>query len=372
MEFNQEQQMLADMATKYLQEQYTFEQRQMSVRDHQGFNAEQWQQFAEMGWLAAPLPEAAGGFDAGAMGLVALCEPMGAHLVTEPFLESAVICSRILAESGNALAMDKLTALGAGELTAALAIGELFRLRSWSNTYTWGRPHGDRFTLYGDKTVVLNGTQADVLLVTAKTWGATHALFLVDANLPGIKRKTYTTWDGRNAANIRFDNVDLGPEALLAQGKEAERILQMAFQFGVIAAGAESVGMMQALLDATVDYTKQRVQYGSRLADFQVLRHKMVDMLVQLEQSRSLLLAAASAFDAADHGTGRLVAALKVKTAAAGRFVAQNAVQLHGGIATTDDLNVGHYLKRLTALEGWPMSRDAFIGEFIRETARVG
>ena len=219
--------------------------------------------------------------------------------------------------------------------------------------------------LQGDKTVVLNGARADFFIVTAKTWGASRALFVVDANHPGVKRKACTTWDGRNAANVRFDKVYLEADALIAQSKVARDVLKNAYLTSVIAAGAEAVGAMKALLDATVDYTKQRVQYGQRLADFQVLRHKMVDMLVQVEQTRSLLLAAAAASDAGADDAQRLITALKIKAASAGRFVAQNAVQLHGGIATTDDLNVGHYLKRLTALESWPMSRDAFVEHYI-------
>lgn len=365
MEFNEEQQMLADMAAKYLQENYDFESRQASVRDNAGFNDAQWSAFAEMGWLAAPLPEAAGGFDAGAMGLVALCEPMGTHMVTEPFLESSVTCASILAQVGTPAAIERLQAMGEGSMTGALAVNELFRQPSWNNTYVWGRPQGNGYLLQGDKTVVLNGARADFFIVTARTWGASRALFLVDANHPGVKRKAFTTWDGRNAANVRFDKVYLEADALLAKSTVARDTLKRAYLISLIAAGAESVGAMRALLDATVDYTKQRVQYGKRLADFQVLRHIMVDMLVQVEQTRSLVLAAAAAHDAGDADAERLTTALKIKTASAGRFVAQNAVQLHGGIATTDDLNVGHYLKRLTALESQPMSRDAFIEHYV-------
>lgn len=370
MEFTDEQKMLRDSAARYLQDSYDFEQRQQASRSQAGFSAARWEQFAEMGWLAMPLPEAHGGFDCGATEVMLLCEEMGRHLVVEPFLETVVVAGGLLARGAGAeVAGRYLPAMAEGCLQAAFAHGEPGCHPSTAHLDTTAVAEGNGYRLDGQKSVVANGEAADLIIVSARVGegaagdgGAT--LFAVPAEAAGLQRRGYPTYDGRRACELRLDGVVVDGDALVGEVGKADAVLQPVAAQAQVAACAEVIGGMAALLQATQEYTSQRKQFGRSLSAFQVLRHRMTDMYIHLELTRSLLLASAAGLDEGAPDALALVSALKARTVSAGRFVSQNAIQLHGGIAMTEELSVGHYFKRFALLESWFGGRDYHLQRF--------
>jgi len=359
-EFSEEQTMLRESAAKYLADNYSFESRQAVVNSGNGFSADQWTQFAEMGWVAMGLPEEHGGFGFGAVENMLLCEELGRHLVLEPYLETAVVAAGLLQASGDEDLMSRyLPGIAEGSLQGALAHAEPGGLPGLANVACTASESDGSFLLSGSKSVVGNGPAADIIIVSAREGGSPDdkvSLFVVEANAGGIQRRDYPTWDGRHASDFEFENTPA--IARLGAPGQAGALLDAVGDRAILAACAESVGAMASLLDRTRDYTSQRVQFGQSLSRFQVLRHRMADMFVQIELTRSLLQAAAWQLDAGAPDAARLVSALKVRTVKAARYVSQNAIQLHGGIAMTEELPVGHYFKRLALLEHWFGSRD--------------
>ncbi len=366
-EFSDEQNMLRESAARYLADNYDFEARRKTSSAAPGFSPAHWQQFAEMGWLAMPLPEAQGGFGFGAVELMLLAEEMGRHLVLEPYLETVVVAGGLLQHGALQELLDRyLPAIAEGTLQGAFAHGEPGAHASAQNVRCHAAPAVDGgFILSGEKAVVCNGPNADILLVSARLEGvAGLSLFLVEADMPGLERRDYATWDGRRACDLVLREVSLPASALVGEAGSAEALIERVADTAVLFSCAESIGAMSSLLDRTRDYTSQRVQFGKSLSSFQVLRHRMADMLVEIELCRSLMLAAAQRLDQDTADSRRLVSALKVRTVKAARFVGQNAIQLHGGIAMTDELPVGHYFKRLALLEHQFGSRDDHLKRF--------
>ncbi|WP_187275740.1 acyl-CoA dehydrogenase family protein [Parahaliea aestuarii] len=367
-ELTEEQKMLQDSAERYLKNSYDFDQRQAASRSAKGFSDERWAQFAEMGWLAMPLPEEHGGFGFGAMEIMLLAEQMGRYLVVEPFLETVVVGGGLLARGATtALAERYLPAVAEGQLQVALAHGEEGKHASMINTATTAVDEGAHCRLNGVKSVVANGDQADVFIVSARLVGAGNSavtLFAIPADAEGVERRGYPTYDGRRACELTLRNVVVGPEAVVGGRGSAEYLLDRVALDAQLAACAEVIGGMAALVEATQDYIGQRKQFGKTLSSFQVLRHRMADMYVQLELTRSLMLAAASSLAGEEGDAARLISALKARTVKAGRFVSQNAIQLHGGIAMTDELSIGHYFKRFAVLESWFGNRDFHLQRF--------
>ncbi len=340
---NEEQQLLNDSIGRYLGDHYSFEQRRANVADAAPFSAECWRDFAELGWLGLPFAEADGGFGGGAVELAGLFEAFGRHLVVEPYLENIVLAGGALRRAASAEQRRRwLAPLMAGELQAALAHFEAAGLE------TRAEPEGEGYRLNGSKAVVYNAPAAQLLVVSARLHSAV-ALFAVPADSPGLGRREYPTIDGRSAADIALDDVHLGRDALLSEA-EAEGVLAVVLDEALLVVCAEAVGAMDALLTATVDYCKERRQFGSPIGRFQVLQHRMVDMYLACESARSLLPVCAAKLQSGAADARRYIAALKVKVDDAARFVGQSAIQLHGGIAMTDELSVGHYFKRLTVL----------------------
>jgi len=328
-----------------------------------------------MGWLAMLLPEEFGGFDAGAVEIMLLCEELGRYLVVEPYLETIVVAAGLLQRAASAeRAGSYLAELAEGRLQGCLAHREPGRQPSVLNVRTVATATRDGFVLNGHKTVVRNGPAADVLVVSARTSGRPGesegvSLFAVAADAAGVQRDNYPTWDGREACELRLDGVRVDRDALLGDAGGAASLLDAIGHRALLAGCAEAVGAMSALLEATMDYTRQRQQFGQPLSRFQVLRHRMADMFMHLELTRSLLVAAAWKLDQGADDCGHYLSALKARTVKAGRFVGQNAIQLHGGIAMTEELSAGHYFKRLTALDSWFGSREFHLQRFGDSTA---
>jgi alkylation response protein AidB-like acyl-CoA dehydrogenase len=372
-EYSEEQTMLHDSAEKYLRDNYSFENRQMTVQQSCGFNAEQWQMFANLGWLAMTFQEDAGGFGGGALETMILCEQFGKYLVLEPYLESVVLVGGLLEAGGqSAIKEHYLAGLMAGELQGALAYLEEGNVANPHYVTTKAESTGEGYLLNGSKTVVLNGPEANLFLVSARVGDNPVqtkegiSIFVVDKNTPGLSYKNYKTYDGRSACELELENIALDADALVGEVGNAAELAAPIFSRAIVAVCAEAVGAMDALLEATVDYTKQRKQFGQSISSFQVLRHRMVDMYMEIELTRSLLMATAWKLDNDSEDAQQCVAALKAKVGKAGRYVSHNAIQLHGGIGTTDEFSVGHYFKRLAAIGVMFGSRDSHLTRYMQ------
>lgn len=366
MQVTEEQTMLRDSAAKYLSDHYTFDNREALIQAHKPFSAAHWAMFADMGWLAMPFPESLEGLGFGVAETALLCEEMGRALVREPYLETVILAGGVLQ---RAAANEEVGRIMTGDAQAALALAEPNRQFSLRNVAAIAVPRGDGFTLDGEKSVVRNGASADLFVVLARTGdanahGSGVTAFLVRREDAGLLITAYRTYDDRGAADLVMHGLQLQASRVLGEVGRAELLLEPTLRHATIAMAAESLGCMQALLDDTLDYTRQRKQFGQPLATFQALRHRMTDMFMQLELTRSLLLSAVSHVDSGSDQADLYVAAVKAKSISAGRFIAQSAIQLHGGIATTNDLRVGHYFKRLAVLESALGTRDVHIQRY--------
>lgn len=356
--FSQEQTLLADSVGRFVQNDYGFEARRAIIGSEPGFSAENWQTFAELGWLGVPFPEADGGFGGSAVDVMILMEQFGKGLVVEPFLASIVLAGGALKTAGSRGQKEALLAsLIDGSKQAALAFAEPQGRFNLADLTTTATAAGDGFSLSGQKSVVLNGPAADFFVVTARTSGAQRdedgiSLFIVPADAQGVSRRDYPTVDGFRASEVTFANVALDADALLGERDAGYPVIEQVIDEGILAVGSEAVGCMEVLYKATVEYCKTREQFGQPIGKFQVLQHRMVDMFMEHEQSKSLMYMAAMRLDEGyDDAAKKAVSALKVQVGKSGRFVAQGAVQLHGGMGMTDELNVGHYFKRLTMID---------------------
>ena len=377
-EYSEEQNMLRDSAERYLRDNYSFDSRQAAVKQASGFNAVQWQAFADLGWLAMTFDEESGGFGGGALETMILCEQFGKFLVLEPYLESVVMVGGLIeAGAQPAIKEQYLTGLIAGELQGAFAYLEEGSVADPTHVKAIAEPSADGFILNGTKTVVLNGPEADFFIVSVST-GANHkdssrgiSLFVVGKDNPGLRLNNYKTYDGRSASELEMTDVAVSTLALVGELDNGFAIAAPIFSRAIVAVCAEALGAMDALLAATVDYTKQRKQFGQSISGFQVLRHRMVDMFMEIELSRSLLMATAWKLDNNAPDAEQCVAALKAKVGKAGRYVSHNAVQLHGGIGTTDEFSVGHYFKRLATIGVMFGSRDSHLSRYSQLSAQV-
>lgn len=372
-EYSEEQNMLRDSAERYLRDNYSFDSRQAAVKQARGYDADQWQTFAELGWLAMTFKEESDGFGGGALETMILCEQFGKFLVLEPYLESVVLVGGLIeAGAQPAIKEQYLSGLIAGELQGAFAYLEEGSVADPTHVQTTAESSVDGFLLNGKKTVVLNGPEADCFVISARTGPAADesgssegiSLFFVSKDAPGLSLTNYKTYDGRSASELQLENVAVTAQALVGELNNGFAIATPVFSRATVAVCAEAVGAMDALLTATVDYTKQRKQFGQSISGFQVLRHRMVDMFMEIELTRSLLMATAWKLDNNAADAEQCVAALKAKVGKAGRYVSHNAVQLHGGIGTTDEFSVGHYFKRLAVIGVMFGSRDSHLSRY--------
>jgi pimeloyl-CoA dehydrogenase small subunit len=356
--FSEEQTLLQDSIERFISNDYAFESRQKSVKQDPGFDPAVWAKFAELGWLGVPFPEADGGFGGSAVDTMIVMEQFGKGLVVEPFLATVVLAGGALKVAGSQSQKEQyLAAIIDGSRQAALAFVEPQGRFNLADLTTNATAQGEGWILDGYKAVVLNGPAADFFIVSARTSGAQRdrtgvSVFIVPADAQGVSRRDYPTVDGFRASEVTFDKVELGADALLGERDQGLPALEQTIDEGILAVGAEAVGAMEVLYKDTVEYCKTREQFGQPIGKFQVLQHRMVDMFMEHEQAKSLLYMAAMRMDEGYGDEARKAAsALKVQVGKSGRFVGQNAVQLHGGMGMTDELNIGHYFKRLTTID---------------------
>lgn len=346
---NEFQSMLADSVDKFVSNEYSFEQRQANSDCDQGYGVDTWQTFCDLGWTALPLSEADGGLDGGPIETMLLMQQFGRGLVVEPYLANIVLAAGILRQLADDAQKEKwLAPLVEGQLQAAVAIAEPQNRYEFAALESTATRDGDDWVLNGRKSVVFNGGNADLLIIPADAAGMT--LFAVAADNPGLQVQRYRTVDGSSAADIQLENVRVGSEALLGEAGGGLATMQNVIDAAILAVSAEAVGIMQTLTDKTVEYCKNRVQFGVPIGSFQALQHRMVDMLTASEQSYSLLLWATMANADATEDAGRAIHAIKYQIGQAGKLVGQEAIQLHGGMGMSWEFDVGHYFKRLTVI----------------------
>jgi alkylation response protein AidB-like acyl-CoA dehydrogenase len=349
--FSEEQTLLRNSLSRYLADNYSFENWRKFTASPEGRDRNHWRQFAEMGLLAAPLPEAHGGLGGGPIECMVMMEEFGRALVVEPFVPTVVIGGGLLARCSGSLAEEILPKIAGGETVMAFAFAEAQGRYNLRDLATTAKRQGDVYLLNGRKNVVLGGPWADALVVTARTGGSRReaegvSVFLIDKSAKGVSARDYAAMSGLRASEMTFED---SPARLIGDEGTALPLLEAVVDRAIAAHLAEATGAIARLIDATTEYAKTRKQFGQPIGKFQVLQHRMVDMFIAQQQAQSASLMANLKLD--DGDGPRAVAAAKAAAGKYARAVAEGAVQIHGGIGMTDELDVGHYFKRLTLLE---------------------
>lgn len=355
--FTEEQTLLRNMVQSFVQDNYDFDSRMKIVRSEEGMSREIWGQFAELGLLAAPFSEEMGGLDGGPIETMVIMEELGRGLVVEPYLPTIVLCGGILSRhASDAQKEAHLPGIIGGEDVWALAYAEPQSRFNPADVLTSAKADGDGYVLNGTKAVVAAAPWASKLIVSARISGDQRdsdglGLFIIEKSASGVSTQDYPTVDGNRASEVTLENVTVGADALIGDAGNGLALLDEALDYGIGAVCAEAIGHMKCLNDATVEYCKTRKQFGVPIGSFQVLQHRMVDMFMEYEQSVSMTYMVNMKLTESEAERKKAAAGAKVQIGKSGRFVGQEAVQLHGGMGMTEELNVGHYFKRLTVID---------------------
>lgn len=353
---NDVQLMLADSIEKFIANDYNFETRQKYAGSDDGYSKDVWNTFAELGWTAVPFSEEDGGFDGGPVDIMVVMERFGRGLVVEPYLANVILAGGVLKRAATAAQKEKwLSPLIGGELQATLAFVEPQARYDINNVLSTATRDGDTWRLNGAKGYVLNGGNADLLIVPARTAGKQNdsngiTLFGIAADSPGVSIRDYACIDGQRAAEITLENVTATADQVIGEVGEGFAAMDAAVADATVAVCAEAVGIMSVLTEKTIEYAKSRLQFGVPIGSFQALQHRMVDMYTAGEQSRSLLLWAVMTLAEGGEQSARAVHAIKYQIGIAGKLIGEEAVQIHGAMGVTWELDVAHYFKRLTAI----------------------
>jgi alkylation response protein AidB-like acyl-CoA dehydrogenase len=368
----EDRRMLADTLNRFISEQYGFETRERITGSAQGFSTELWGRFAELGIIGALFDEANGGFGGGGFDIAVVFECLGRGLVVEPFLDTLIV-GRAIAKSGSDAQKAVLGELIDGSRIVALAHGEPDSHYELARVTTRAKRSGDgrnTWQLSGAKAVVQHGEHASVFLVSARTGGTDDAqegitLFLVPRDAVGVSVRGYRKIDGGRAAEVTFENVTLGDDAVLGVAGEGFATLEYAIGCGVLALCSEALGAMDVAKDHTLDYLRTRKQFGVPIGSFQALQHRMADLLLEIEQARSAVINAAAALDGERRVRERAISAAKYSIGRIGALVAEECIQLHGGIGMTWELPLAHYAKRLVMIDHQLGDEDHHLERFV-------
>ena len=355
-EHSEERRMLADSLNRFISEQYTFEARDRIAATPEGMSAAFWDKFAELGVPGALVRESDGGFGGAGFDIAVVFEALGRGLVVEPLLGSAVLAAEAIAHAGSEAQRALLEGIVDGSTIAAFAHDEPGSHYEMARVATRAEPSGDGWVINGAKSVVAQGEQSDVFVVSARTAGAIDdeagiTLFLVPRGAAGLRVTGTPSIDGGRVAALAFDNVVLGAADILGQAGDGYATLERAIGRGVLALCAESLGAMEAAKAATLDYLRTRKQFGTVIGSFQALQHRMADLLLEIEQARSAVINAAAALDADRLTREKALSAAKMSIGRIGTLVAEECIQLHGGIGMTWELPLAHYAKRLVMID---------------------
>jgi alkylation response protein AidB-like acyl-CoA dehydrogenase len=352
-----EQRLLRESVDRFIAETYDADHRRKAAAEPSGFSREIWKQFAELGWLALPIAEEFGGLGAGAIETAIVMEAFGRGLVTEPYLSSVVIGAGLVAACGSEAQKQKiLPKIADGSLHLAFAHSERAARFDLAQVATTAKRTQDDWRLDGRKTAVLDGNAAGTIIVSARVAGDDGSpgklcLFLVSAGTEGLTLRDFARLGGGRACNLDLTNAHVPADALLGDGGDALAAIEGVVDRAMAALGSEAVGIMQTLLDTTLEYTKIRKQFGRPLSANQVIRHRLADMAMQCDEARSIALRATLMLDADRVARGRAASGAKAKIGKCARFVAEQSVQLHGAMGVTEELDIGAYFKRLLAID---------------------
>lgn len=355
--YSEEQQMLRDSVAKFVSQDYDWETRVKIVASDKGYSEKNWQLFAELGWLMVPFTEEDGGLGGSAIDIVGLMEELGKGIVVEPFIPTVLLGGGLVAEAGSPEQKEAiLGSLMEGKLQLAFAFNEPQSRYNLADINTSAKKDGGNYVINGHKAVVLNANNADRIIVAVRTSGDQRdsdgiSLLMVDKDTQGLKIQPYATVDGHQGAEVSFDNVSVPADSLLGEEGKALPVMEKIIDRATLAICAEAVGAMEVSYKKTVEYTKTRKQFGVPIAKFQALQHRMTEMFIEHEQAKSIMLAAAMQCDGAGGVDPKAISAAKSRIGRAARLVGQESIQIHGGIAVTDELDVGHYFKRLTTIQ---------------------
>lgn len=347
--FSQEQQMLQDSVSRYLQKNYDFDTRQALVASDAPWSNDVWQQFAELGLLALPFAEDQGGLGGSTSDCMAFATMFGKHLVVEPYVSSNILAGAALACGESDVAQDWIDQLMSGDAIAAFAYEEGQGTANVAQIQMTAKQDADGFILSGEKRLVIAGAEADILIVAAQVSESDRlGLFLVDRNTSGLDVRSYNTIDGRSAANIRFDQVSVSADAILST--DANDALEKLLAHAIIVQSAEAVGAMRALLELTGEYAQTRKQFDVPIASFQAVAHRLADMKMNYSKALATLTYTTALADSGSLST-RDIAVLKGQIGKLGRAIGEASIQTHGGVGMTDELSVSHYHKRLLSYD---------------------
>ena len=369
-DFSDEQVMLRDSVARFIQDDYDFDTRRKIVASDAGMSRENWDTFAELGWLSVPFAEEYGGFGGGPVDLMVMMEEFGKGLVVEPYFATVVLFGGLLSHGGTeAQQSDFIPRIIEGSCLGAFAYLERQSRFELADVKTTATRQGDDYLLHGEKVVVFNGANADTLIVSARTAGEQTddhgiTLFLVPANAPGVELVDYRLMDGQRVANVQLRDVTVGASHVVGTVDEGLPLMQSVILEACVALGAEALGIMGQLNAKTLEYTRTREQFGVPIGSFQALQHRMVDTFMSYEQTKSLLYRAVCALEKADEDPARDIHALKVMVDKAGKHIYGEAIQLHGGMGITDELDIGHYAKRLMMINAIFGNGDYHQGRF--------
>jgi alkylation response protein AidB-like acyl-CoA dehydrogenase len=355
-QLTEEQELLRSSVQRLLRDRYDFDARRKIVATDEGWSRAHWKAFVELGLCAAPFKESAGGLGGGPLTTMIIMKEFGRNLVVEPFFETVVLAGGLIEDIGSRVQRDHfLPDIMTGESIWALAWAEGRSRYDFNNIATTARRQGENYVLSGTKAAVIGAPWADKLIVSARTSGSPRdrsgiSLFVVDRHSASLHLQGFKTIDGRRAAEVALMNVEVPASQLLGTEGEGVAALEACRDRAIAALCAEAVGAMTELNAATLEYSKTRKQFGVTLGSFQVLQHRMVDMFIALEEAVSLTQHLNLCLAAGEPNGSRLASGAKTKVGYAARFIAEQAIQLHGGMGMSDELNVGHYFKRISAI----------------------
>jgi alkylation response protein AidB-like acyl-CoA dehydrogenase len=365
----EDRRMLADSLNRFIAEQYGFDVRDKIARSQEGFSRDMWLRFCELGIVGAFFDESVGGFGGDGFDVSVVFEALGRGLVVEPFLD-ALIVGRALAYAGDERQRETIARMIDGTAIAAFAHDEPGSHYELARVNTRATRHGERWMLNGAKGVVQQGEHADVMLVSARTSGEAHddagiSLFIVPRDAQGVNVRGYRKIDGGRVAEVSLDNVMLDADALVGNEGDGYATLTHAIGYGLVALASEALGAMDVAKEHTLDYLRTRKQFGVPIGAFQALQHRMADVLLEIEQARSAAINAAAAVGASGVARERALSAAKYSVGRIGALVAEEAVQMHGGIGMTWELPLSHYAKRLVMIDHQLGDEDHHLARYI-------
>ena len=354
---SEEQSAIRDVISRFIENEYDFEKRMSIAEGDSAFDSDVYNFFVEQGFTAIPFSEEDGGLNGGPVETMLIMKEIGRGLVLEPYLENVILAGGVLKRLATDEQKSKwLTNIINGELQSTLAFTEPQSRFNLNDVATVAKVNGDKVIINGKKSFVLNGKEADIIIVPVRTSGSqTEAegisLFIVESDTSGILKNNYKTVDGHSASEITFKNVEVSKDNLLGEIGKGYQALESTVDDAILAVCAEATGIMKSLHDKTVEYSKNRVQFGVPIGGFQALQHRMVDTLMACEETESILLWALTTNQDDSSSLKKAISGLKYQIGTAGKHVGQEAVQLHGGMGISWELDIAHFFKRLSSIE---------------------